>query len=171
MDFNEVIKQRYSCRSFADRQLSDEDLNAILEAGRIAPTAKNFQEHHIYVVQSPELLAKVDECSRCRFGAPTVLILTYDRNNQYTYPKSTKQSGIEDVSIVATHMMLAATNVGVGSCWINSLLADKLQETFSLPENEDVVMMLILGYPSENAAPLEMHFTRKPIEENVTFLK
>lgn len=170
MEFNEVIKERYSCRSFENRQLSAEDLNAILEAGRIAPTAKNLQEHHIYVAQSEEKLKVIDECSRCRFGAPTVLLLTYDRDNQYTYPKSNRQSGIEDVSIVATHMMLAATNVGVGSCWVNCLLVDQMHEQLGLPENEELVMMLILGYPSENAAPIDMHFTRKPLEENVTFL-
>lgn len=113
MDFTEVIKNRYSCKKYSDRQISKEQLNAILEAGRMAPTAKNLQEQHIYVVQSPEILAKIDTCTPCRYGAPTVLVVAFDKNNVYTYPGSLRQSGIEDAAIVATHLMLGAANEGV----------------------------------------------------------
>lgn len=171
MEFNEVVKMRYSCRSYEQRQLSKADLDAILEAGRLAPTAKNLQEQHIYVLQSDEMLAKVDQWSKCRFGAPTVLVVAYDKNNVYTYPGSNRQSGIEDASIVATHMMLAATNVGVGSCWVNCVHIDELHAALGLPENEEILMLLDLGYPSEEGkTPLHMHFKRKAIEETVTYL-
>ena len=60
MEFTEVIKNRYSCKKYAERQISDEQLTAILEAGRLAPTAKNLQEQHIYVARSAEALAKID---------------------------------------------------------------------------------------------------------------
>ena len=171
MDFNDVVKSRYSCRGYEKRQLSKQDLDAILEAGRLAPTAKNLQEQHIYVLQSEEQLAKVDQWSKCRFGAPTVLVVAYDKDNVYTYPGSNRQSGIEDASIVATHMMLAATNVGVGSCWVNCVHIDELHAALGLPENEEILMLLDLGYSSEEGkTPLPMHFKRKPIEETVTYL-
>lgn len=171
MEFKEVVKARYSCRSYIDRQVSEEALKAILEAGRLAPTAKNLQEHHVYVLQSEEALAKVDAWSHCRFGAPTVLAVTYDKNNVYTYPGSNRQSGIEDAAIVATHMMLAAKDEGVDSCWLNAVHMDELHEALGLPENEDIVMLLDLGYASlEGLKPAWRHFERKPLSDTVTFM-
>lgn len=171
MEFKEVVKARYSCRSYIDRQVSEEALKAILEAGRLAPTAKNLQEHHVYVLQSEEALAKVDAWSHCRFGAPTVLAVTYDKNNVYTYPGSNRQSGIEDAAIVATHMMLAAKDEGVDSCWLNAVHMDELHEALGLPENEDIVMLLDLGYASlEGLKPAWRHFERKSLSETVTFM-
>ena len=171
MEFKEVVKARYSCRSYIDRQVSEDALKAILEAGRLAPTAKNLQEHHVYVLQSEEALAKVDAWSHCRFGAPTVLAVTYDKNNVYTYPGSNRQSGVEDAAIVATHMMLAAKDEGVDSCWLNAVHMDELHEALGLPENEDIVMLLDLGYASlEGLKPAWRHFERKPLSETVTFM-
>ena len=71
MEFKEVVKNRYSCKKFDGREITDEQLEAILEAGRLAPTAKNLQEQHIYVAQTGEALAKIDKATPCRYGAPT----------------------------------------------------------------------------------------------------
>ena len=125
MEFKDVIKNRYSCKKYSDRQVENEKLAAILAAGRLAPTAKNLQEHHIYVIQSPEGLAKVDSVTPCRYGAPTVLAVAFDKNNVFTYPGGKRDSGVEDASIVATHLMLAAADEGVDSCWLNFLDPDK----------------------------------------------
>ena len=81
MEFNEVIKNRYSCKKYNNKQISKESLDAILEAGRLAPTAKNLQEQRIYVIQSNEGLAKVDKLTPCRYGAPTVIAVAFDKNN------------------------------------------------------------------------------------------
>lgn len=176
MEFNEVIRNRYSCKKYdAERQVAPSQLEAILEAGRVAPTAKNLQEQHIYVVQSAEGLAKVDQCTPCRYGAPTVLVVAYDKMNVYTYPTAKgpetdhRQSGTEDAAIVATHMMLAAANEGVDSCWLNCVHIDDLHALLGLPENEEIIMLLDLGYAAEGAAPLANHFSRKPLAETVTF--
>ena len=176
MEFTKVINNRYSCRKYESKQISEQHLKEILEAGRVAPTAKNLQEQHIYVVQSPEKLAIIDKHTTCRFNAPTVLIVAYDKTNVYTYPTCKgpetdhRQSGVEDATIVATHMMLAATNAGIGSCWVNWACMDDIHADLGMPENEDIVMLLVLGYPSEEARPSKMHFTRKPLEETVTYL-
>lgn len=85
MDFIELARSRYSCKSFDSRQISKEQLDCILEAGRLAPTAKNLQEQHVYVVQSEEGLAKIDAQTPCRYGAPTMLIVAFDKNNVFTY--------------------------------------------------------------------------------------
>jgi len=171
MTFDQIIRERYSCKHFdPSRQLSAEQLNAILEAGRVAPTAKNLQEQHIYVIQSEEMLKKIETASPCRYGAPTCLVVAFDTENVYTYPNSTRDSGIEDATIVATHLLLAATAHGVDSCWINCLDPAKLAEVIGLPANEKILMMLDLGFAAEGAGPLPNHFSRKPLEETVSYL-
>ena len=102
MEFTEVIKNRYSCKNYEAKQVEKEQLQAILEAGRVAPTAKNLQEQKIYVVQSEEGLAKIDKVTPCRYGAPTVLVVAFNKNNVFTYPGEKRDSGIEDAAIVAT---------------------------------------------------------------------
>lgn len=171
MEFSELIQSRYSCKKYdSAKQLRREQLQAILEAGRMAPTAKNLQEQHIYVAQSPEALAIIDQHTPCRYGAPTVLIVAFDKNNVYTYPESKRQSGIEDASIVATHMMLAAKNEGVDSCWLNCVHIDALHRALCLSDNEDILMLLDLGFAAADAEPLANHFSRKPLSETVTYL-
>lgn len=171
MDFTEVIKQRYSCKKFdSQKQISSEQLQAILEAGRLAPTAKNLQEQHIYVAQTAETLAKIDTCTPCRYNAPTVLVVAFDKTNVYTYPEDVRQSGIEDAAIVATHLMLGAKNAGVDSCWLNCVHIDKLHDVLNLPENEEILMLLDLGFGTEDAKPLPNHFSRKALNETVSYL-
>ncbi len=170
MEFKEVIKERYSCKSFADRPIEAEKLQAILEAGRLAPTAKNLQEQHIYVVQSEDGLAKIDAITPCRYHAPTVLVVAYDKNNVFVYPGEKRNSGAEDATIVASHMILAAKDEGIDSCWVNFLDPDKAAEILGLPENEEILMFMDLGYAADNAAPLPTHSTRKPLTDTVTYL-
>lgn len=170
MDFTEVITDRYSCKKYSDKQISQEQLDAILEAGRVAPTAKNLQEQRIYVAQTPEALAKIDELTPCRYGAPTVLVVAFNKKQVFVYPGETRDSGIEDASIVATHMLLAAKNAGVDSCWVNFFNPEKAARAFELPEDEEVLMFLDLGFAAEGAGPLENHAKRKDRSETVTFL-
>lgn len=169
MEFKDVVKERYSCKDYDSRQISDEQLTAILEAGRLAPTAKNLQEQRIYVLQSPEALAIVDELTPCRYGAPTVIAVAFDADNVFTYPGGQRDSGIEDASIVATHMMLAAKDAGVESCWLNFFDPALAKEKLGLPGNEEVLMLLDLGFPAEGAGPLPNHGNRKPLEETVEY--
>lgn len=170
MDFIELASSRYSCKKFDTRQISKQQLDTILEAGCLAPTAKNLQEQHIYVVQSAEGLAKLDTLTPCRYGAPTMLIVAFDKDNVYTYPGQKHNSGIEDASIVTTHMMLCAKSLGVESCWVNFFDPDKMAEAFQLPENEEILCCLALGFASEDTKPFPNHYSRKPIDETVTYL-
>ncbi len=91
MEFKDVVKNRYSCKKYSERKVDRARLNEILEAGRLAPTAKNLQEQHIYVVESKENLAKIDKATPCRYGAPTVLVVAFDKNNVFTYPGGVKE--------------------------------------------------------------------------------
>ena len=170
MDFLQLAKERYSCKKYDGKMISDEQLKVILEAGRVAPTAKNLQEQRIYVVKTEENLKKIDECTPCRYGAPVVLVVAFDKNNVFEYPGGKSSSGAEDATIVATHMMLAAKSVGVESCWLNFFNPDDLAKKFGLPANEEVVMLLDLGFAAEGAGPLSNHSSKKALEETVTFI-
>ena len=170
MEFQEVVKNRFSCKKYSDRPVEAEKLQKILEAGRLAPTAKNLQEQHIYVLQSEEMLAKVDKVTPCRYNAPTVLLVAFDRNNTFTYPGGKYDSGAEDATIVATHMVLAAADAGVDSCWLNFFDPDVTAQEFGLPENEQVLMLLDLGYADEGIGPTIKHADRKDLSETVTWL-
>ena len=147
-----------------------EKLTAILEAGRLAPTAKNLQEQHVYVVQSEDGLAKVDSVTPCRYGAPTVLVVAFDKDNVFTYPGDKRDSGVEDATIVATHMILAAADEGINSCWVNYFDPEKLAAALELPDNEEVLMVMDLGYAAEGAGPLPNHESRKALEETVSYM-
>ena len=170
MEFSELVKARYSCKKFDGRPVEKAQLDAILEAGRLAPTAKNLQEQRIYVVQSEEGLAKVDQVTPCRYNAGTVLIVAFDKNNVFVYPGEKRDSGVEDASIVATHMLLAAKACGVESCWLNFFNPEVVAKTFGLPENEEVLMLLDLGYAAEGAGPFPTHSQRKDLSETVTYI-
>ncbi|MCD8017310.1 MAG: nitroreductase family protein [Oscillospiraceae bacterium] len=170
MEFSEVIKNRYSCKKFDGRPVEQERLDAILETGRLAPTAKNLQEQRVYVVQSAEGLAKVDRITPCRYGAATVLVVAFDKGNVFVYPGEQRSSGAEAASIVATHMMLAACDAGVDSCWLNFFDPEIAARELGLPENEEVLMLLDLGYAAEGAGPLPPHSQRKELAQTVTYM-
>lgn len=168
MEFSEVVKNRYSCRKFSTKEVPKEKLNNILEAGRLAPTAMNSQEQRIYVITSEEKLKMFDKLCPCRYGAPIVLIVAYDKNNIFTYPGGKKMSGEEDATIVATHLMLAAKNEGIDSCYLNYFNPDEVHDKLGLLPNEEVVMALDLGYGIDK--PSDKHFSRYDLDKNVKYL-
>lgn len=170
MEFTKIIRNRYSCKKFDGRKVEQAQLDAILEAGRLAPTAKNLQEQRVYVVQSDEGLAKIDKATPCRYGASTCVVVAFDSGNVFTYPGEKRNSGVEDATIVATHMLLAAANEGVDSCWINFFDPEAMAKELGLPENEEVLMLLDLGYAKEGTKPLATHSQRKELSETVSYL-
>ena len=121
-------------------------------------------------MQSKEFLAKIAKVTPCRYGAPTVLVVAFNKDNVFIYPGESRDSGIEDASIVATHMTLAAYNAGVDSCWINFFDPDILKKELNLPENEEILMLLDLGFAAAGTKPLPNHTSRKNLSETVTYL-
>ena len=171
MTFMELAQARYSVRKFADKPVESEKLTAVLEAANIAPTAKNIQPQRIYVLQSEEALKKVDDLTPCRFGAPVVLLFAYDADEEWQNPlESGVHSGVEDASIVATHAMLEAADLELGTCWVNYFPNSKVEEAFNLPKNERVVLFLTLGYPAPDATPAPLHDKNKDVESFVKYL-
>ena len=171
MDFLELAKKRYSVRKYSDKPVPKAVLDQILEAGNVAPTAKNLQSQRIYVLQSQEMLAKLDALTPCRYGAPLVLVFTYDTEDVWKNPyEAGIDAGIEDVSIVATHIMLAAAALGVGTTWCNLFPNSKLEKALGLPARERSVLYMDMGYADADAAPSPKHTEKKSISQTVVYL-
>lgn len=167
-DFETVIRKRTATRKFKEDKIPKEKLEKILEAGRLAPTAKNNQPQKIYVVQSPEGIEKVDKITPCRYGANTVLIVCSDKN--IAWSKDNYSSYEIDASIVATHMMLEATNVGIDNIWIEMFDKEKLKKEFNLNKGIEPVCLIPLGYAADDYAGNPLHNQRKDLKETVECL-
>ncbi|MBP5166348.1 MAG: nitroreductase family protein [Oscillospiraceae bacterium] len=168
MDFMELAKKRYSVRSFSAKPIEEEKLNAVLEAGNIAPTAKNQQPQRIYAIKSPENLEKIHSLTSCHYGAPVVLLLAYDKNEEWRNPlEEGVHSGVEDVSIVATHIMLRAAELDLGTVWVNMFPPTETGKALGIPENEVPVLLMPIGYPAENAVPAPGHTNCKTLSDTV----
>lgn len=171
MNFSELAKSRFSVRSFSDRKIETEKLNLILEAANAAPTACNNQPQQIYVLQSEPAIEKLKAVCKFVFGAKTVIMITADRNREWKNPLTDKyRTGEIDCSIVCTHMMLQAWELGIGSCWVGYFDPDLIAKQFCLPDNEQVIALLPLGYPAENCKPAKGHFAFRPMQDMVKYI-
>lgn len=166
MAFIDLARERYSERRFASTPIPPEKLDLILEAGRVAPTACNNQPQRILVVDTPEGLEKMDRCTKCRFGAPCVLVLAYDMTKAARNP-DVVDFGVVDTSIVATHMMLQASELGVHSCWVGLIDPSELRRQFKIPKTYRVISVMPMGYPGAHSRPSSMHTQSLPLDELV----
>ena len=168
MKFSELAADRYSVRKFKATPVETEIINKILKAGHLAPTACNIQPQKILVLNSAEALTKLKDCTRCHFDAPLAMLICYDKNECWTRKYDGATSGDIDASIVTTHMMLAAHDNGVGSTWVMHFNPAKMREAFNVPENFEMTALLVMGYPAEDSAPIDMHSKFRP-EEDLVF--
>lgn len=169
MEFEQLIADRYSVRSFRQEHLPIEVIDRILSAGHLAPTGCNFQPQRILVLNTDASIEKLRACTRSHFGAPTAMLVCHNENESWHRPYDGALSSPVDAVIVATHLMLAAHNAGVGSCFVMHFNPAKIKEAFAIPEGVEPVALLVMGYPAEDAKPHEYHFKTRPIEETVVY--
>ncbi len=159
MDFITLAKNRYSVRKFKDQPFEDEKLQLILQAGHVAPTAANKQPQRILVIKDQQGLNKLKDCTSSHFNAPLALLICYDKTVCWQRARfDGKNSGDVDASIVTTHMMLEAADIGIGSTWVMHFDPQKIRELYHIPENYEPVALLTMGYPADDAEPSERHF-------------
>ena len=171
MDFLEIAKKRYSVRSYSDRKVETEKLEKILQAAHVAPTAANLQPIHLIAVQSRDGLEKISKAANI-YGAPLAVIVCADHEKAWVRPFDQKQTGDIDAAILTDHMMLEATELGLGSVWICYFKPDIIRKEFDLPEHLEPINILAIGYANEPAADPKRHSqTRIPIEELVSYEK
>lgn len=169
--FLELARARWSVRSFSPKPIEEEKLHHILQAGQIAPTAVNYQPQKIYVLQSEDAIRKIRSLTNSTYKAPVVLLVCYDeRLSWHSHFVEGYNSGEMDASIVCTHMMLEAWELGIGSCWVMLFDPYEVKRVFKLPEHIHPVCLLPIGYPSATATPYRpWHDVFRPLSETVEY--
>lgn len=169
MDFLELAKKRYSVRSYQPRPVEPEKLQKILEAGRVAPTGANRQPQKLIVVQEPAGLEKIRKAANI-YGAPLAIIICADHDAVWKRSYDNKKITDIDASIVTDHMMLEATELGLGTLWICHFNPAVIRKEFSLPDPVEPVNILAFGYAAGPSASPERHTQlRKPLSETVFY--
>jgi len=167
--FLDLAKSRYSVRKYENKAVEAEKLTAILEAGRIAPTAANQQPCIFLVLNNEESIEKV--CNACSpHGAPLVIVVCADKKSAWIRPFD-KASMVEvDSSIAADHMMLCAQDLGLSSCWITYFDPAIVRKEFKIPDNLVPVNILAIGYGADEPQSPDRHTqTRKPLNSIVKY--
>ena len=169
MDFEQLITNRYSVRNFKPEHLPQEVIDKILEAGHKAPTGCNYQPQRILVLNTDEAIAKLKNCTKCHFSAPAAMLVCHNKAESWQRKYDGALSSPVDAVIVTTYMMLACQNEGVGTCWVMHFDPAAMREKFGIPENIEPVALLIMGYPADDAKPLDMHYQFRPMSEVVVY--
>lgn len=160
-DLLDLMKARYSERNFdPEKEVEEEKLAKVLEAGRIAPTASNKQAFKIYLakgVKGAEIMS--------HFDAPIHIILTGMEGYSWQRKQDTFNSAALDLGIVGTHMVLEAESLGLKTCMICAFDLNKIRDGLKLPNEENPMMAIAVGYPSDVSKPAPKHKIRKSMKE------
>ena len=166
MSYLDLARSRYSVRSYEKRPVEPEKLAAVVEAGRIAPSAHNNHPTRVVVCDTPELLEKAASCEPrfardgSLFGAPVVLVVCSKVEDAWKRPFDGMVSSDIDASIVCDQMMMAATDQGLGTCWICHFDPEVARRAFDLPEGVEPVDILTVGYAADSIADPEKRESR-----------
>ncbi len=170
-DFLSLAAERFSVRKFKNDRIPADVMDRILRAGHLAPTGCNYQPQKIYVIQSEDAVERMKKCTRCHFDAPAAILVCYDKSLSW---KRSRYDGADcgevDASIVTTHMMLEAWEMGIGSCWVMYFDPEAMRREFSIPEEHVPVALLVMGYPAEDTKPMELHSQFRSEDEIVKYL-
>jgi len=168
-DFLTLAAERYSVRSFQPTHLSKDKIDLLLKAAHLAPTGCNYQPQRILVLNTDDSMETLKACTKCHFNAPCAMLICYNREECWTRRYDGAQSGIMDASIVATHIMLEAADLGIGVTWVMHFDPTAMRERFKIPANVEPVALLVMGYPAEDAAPYPMHSVFRDPDEVIFY--
>ncbi len=157
MDFLDLAKERYSVRKFTDKKVEKEKLDKILEAGRVAPTAVNFQPQRVLVIDDTKALEKLKSATPYHFNAPLAVLVCYDTSASWKRSYDNMDHGSVDASIVSTFMSLKIHSLGLGTTIVAHFDPKIISEVFELPEYLVPVILLPIGYPSDESTPHPFH--------------
>ena len=153
MELSEIIRTRKSIRKYKPTPVEDSLLQEVLEAGRLAPTAGNGQNWYCVVVRDPETRSKMGEaCNKQLWAGEAPVILVICGTNNRTMPCGQYINPI-DCSIVTTQMMLKATDLGLGTCWLGAFFADQVREAIGAPEGDTIIAVMPVGYADVDPEP------------------
>ena len=168
MSFLELAKKRCSVRDFEPVKIEEEKISQILEAGRIAPTAANVQPQSFLVINSDEGFERLKSIG---FNTSATLVIIICGNSENVWVRGIDGKSMLDVdtTIAADHMMLAAEDLGLSSCWIGYFDPKIIRSTFNIPETIEPVNILIIGYGKEKKSPDRHASDRKSIDSFVHY--
>lgn len=167
--FIELAQARYSVKKYESKLVENEKLATILQAGRVAPTAANQQPNTFLVLQGKEVQEKLgNSCSP--HGAPLAIVVSADKSTAWIRPFDNHSMVDIDATIATDHMMMAAQDLGLSSCWITWFDPVILRKDLNMPENLVPVNILVIGYGADKVqSPTRHDQTRKPIESYVQY--
>lgn len=166
MAFAELTRARYSCRSYEDRVVEAEKLAAILEAGRIAPSACNKHPTRVLVCDTPELRERAAAAAHSFaregsvFGAPLVLVVCEKLDTAWVRKYDNMESGDIDSAIVVDQMMMQAEDLGLSTCWVCHFDPREAIDQLNLSDDLYPVHMLTVGYAADEIAAPEVRAAR-----------
>jgi len=167
MGFLDIAKSRYSVRGYEKKEVEKEKILQVLEAGRLAPSAVNYQPVHFIVITEEEQKKKI--CETYPRGwleeAPVIIVACGDHNLSWKRKDGKDHCDI-DLAIAVDHMTLAAADLGLGSCWICAFDAEKCRQLLDLPENLEPMALLPIGYPKGERLT---EIKRKSLDEIVSW--
>jgi len=166
----QIMKKRKSIRGFKDIEIEKEKLDYILEAFRVAPSAKNLQPWKLIVINDKKIIEElVPACKNQYFiaEAPIVIAACAFEEEAYGIMGSYLNSYPVDIGIAFEHLILAATEQGLGTCWIGAFFEDEVKKVLDVPEKVRVVALTPVGYPNDNGRDKP----RKNLEEIVSYNK
>lgn len=168
-DFLELAHERYSVRKFSDKPVEQEKIDRILEAGKVAPTAVNFQPFKLFVFKSDDALSKINDAHSFPFvkEAPVIIVVGSDKETAWVRHFDGMNYADVDASIVATHIMLAIHDEGLGSTWCGHFDQAKVKSIFPETEKYNLIAMFPVGYIADDAAPAKTHTVYKSDDELV----
>ena len=172
MNFIELAKKRFSCRTYEDKPIENEKIMQIMEAARIAPSANNTQPWKFFVVsKDKKLLEKVHATYHREWfnAAPVVIVCCTDKSKAWTRNDGKNHSNI-DTAIAIDHITLAATDIGLSTCWVCNFYVDKVSELFNLPDNLEPIALIPVAYCKNTADLNRFDKKRKSIEEIAEFM-
>ncbi len=170
-EFLDLARNRYSCRKYDTRPVEKEKLELILEAGRVAPSAVNFQPWRFFVVQEPTELSELHEVYHREWlwSAPCVIIICGDHNQAWRRKGDRKDYCDIDVAIATDHMTLQATELELATCWICNFDTGMTGELLKLPDHLEPLVLLPVGYPLDKVDSDRHGEKRKSMSEIVSF--
>lgn len=170
--FLDLARNRYSCRNYDSRPVGEKELESVLEAGRVAPSAVNFQPWHFFVIRGEQALQNFHAAYHREWfrTAPCVIVICADHERAWKRKSDGADHALVDAAITTDHMTLQATALGLATCWVCNFDPAETRRLLDLPVNMEPVVILPLGYPLDEADPDRHEAGRRPLSEIVTFI-
>ena len=170
MEFEPLMKDRYSVRKFLDKKVEPALVDKLKEAIMLAPSAVNYQPIRAWVIESKEKLEQIKAITKYHFQAPLTIAVGYVPGEAWVRQSDGRNHGVVDASIAAMQVWLAAENIGLGAAWVSDFDTEEQKKLFPEIKDAEIVALMQIGYPAPEAKPAAWHFQSKKEEDVISYL-